>query len=251
LTAHAPISENAHRGYQLLPASLPRTRTLLPTRRRWRNRVSVRRRASGRVHYNYFRDYDPAIGRYVESDPIGLRGGTNTFAYVDANPLAKIDPSGLMGHGAGPSNYKVSPRTGRCKNCDDPVANFSLGAGGQIGMIAAMPAADSGVAFDTDGNVCAYSLICAASFPTAMAMLPSLYWTASAGNGRLCSGQTECIGAFRVRAVGGGAQGQMLYCGGGFSFGRGGAVVGGTSGGGMIRCQLTLICSKDSDCCQK
>jgi RHS repeat-associated protein len=26
-------------------------------------------------HYNYFRDYDPSIGLYVESDPIGLRGG--------------------------------------------------------------------------------------------------------------------------------------------------------------------------------
>jgi RHS repeat-associated protein len=94
LTERAPISENAHRGYQLLPASLPRTRTLLTTRRRWRNRVSVRRRASGRVHYNYFRDLDPATGRYVESDPIGLSAGVNTYAYAP-DPILGADPLGL------------------------------------------------------------------------------------------------------------------------------------------------------------
>jgi RHS repeat-associated protein len=78
-----------------LPALLPRTRTLLTARRRWRNRLPLRRRASGRAHYNYFRDYDPAVGRYVESDPIGLRGGRNTYAYVMNQPLRYVDPMGL------------------------------------------------------------------------------------------------------------------------------------------------------------
>lgn len=46
------------------------------------------------LHYNYFRDYDPAIGRYLESDPIGLAGGMNTYAYSEDSPFTYVDRDG-------------------------------------------------------------------------------------------------------------------------------------------------------------
>jgi RHS repeat-associated protein len=47
------------------------------------------------LHYNSFRDYDPVLGRYVESDPLGLEAGLDTYGYVHGSPLRYFDIDGL------------------------------------------------------------------------------------------------------------------------------------------------------------
>lgn len=47
------------------------------------------------LYYNWHRDYAPEVGRYIEADPIGLKGGINKFSYVSNSPVNFIDPIGL------------------------------------------------------------------------------------------------------------------------------------------------------------
>jgi RHS repeat-associated protein len=48
------------------------------------------------LHYNWHRDYDPEMGRYLQPDPLGLAGGLNPYPYAEGNPLRYSDPQGLM-----------------------------------------------------------------------------------------------------------------------------------------------------------
>ncbi|MHA6824556.1 RHS repeat-associated core domain-containing protein, partial [Ralstonia pseudosolanacearum] len=109
--------------------------------------------ASG-MYLTLFRAYDPGTGRWVSRDPIGEEGGINLYAYVDGNPVSKVDPTGeiafvpiLAGIGVGLAfDYAVSKwkeEHCKCKNASTPAGasgNAAAGAAnGTFGPYATKP----------------------------------------------------------------------------------------------------------------
>lgn len=70
------------------------------------------------IFYNYFRDYDPQIGRYVQSDPIGIGGGVNTFSYLLNNQISSKDKFGLV--------RKINKESQECISLKEKIARKKI-----------------------------------------------------------------------------------------------------------------------------
>lgn len=176
------------------------------------------------LHYNYFRDCMPEIGRYIEKDPIGLDGGTNLHVYVGNGPGNRTDPSGLISIG------------------------FGFGGGGNVGTIGA--GADSGVVMDSNGSLCFYTNTCF-SLGWNTVVGGSIGGVGQISSGKLCSGVQKCKGGYWYGGAGVEGEVEALVCDGSdFHLGRG---IGGPSegaGAGYIQCETRLYCINEPPECK-
>ena len=190
---------------------------------------------SVRPLYNWHRYYDPKIGRYITSDPIGLRGGFNTYSYVRSNPLRWIDARGLdIAGGWEPGDLPASAPVGG-----------SFGFGG-FGILGSGGSASASVAWDSTGNVCWTYTICGS---LGYAMGAGIGVEGSVGVGKLCEGTFRSKGGFWMGGIGPVAEGTIQSSGDDVSFGRGILGIGGGTGWGASMCVTKVFgCTNPEPC---
>jgi hypothetical protein len=76
-------------------------------------------------YYNYFRDYSPDTGRYLQPEPLGVFGDINLYRYARTNPLGYIDPDGAQAIPVPPPPFPFpgNPPGPRGRSNDDPFSN--------------------------------------------------------------------------------------------------------------------------------
>ena len=168
----AGLSQNSHLGSNTGEGRLLAARSLPSPRTHYRNRGRLRRTASGRsypynlrfagqyhqaetgLNQNWNRDYDPLTGKYIESDPIGLAGGVNTYSYVRNRAVSLTDPRGLDYWIEGP-------------NPDEPAGHQSVCVGDPLGTYRCF-------SFGVNGNCCLQAAVYEDDKPGGP-ILPSAY----------------------------------------------------------------------------
>lgn len=194
------------------------------------------------LNYNINRDYESVAGRYVQSDPIGLRGGISTYSYVHSSPLIKFDGLGL-------DDSQCMYNRAACGWLPSVQKDVNISAGvGQAGAVAnAVETTEFGFAVDTSPNMCFYATVCG-TVGTAAGAGGAVGGTVSVGAGALSDGQSDTaqFGFDTGDGVVGGASLQYDPSSQQISVARGFFGVGGGVWGGALRCTSHYYCVRDN-----